>query len=62
MRDIAILDGDSLYGSTAIIGWGQGFQSHILVKEDDGSHIHYVYVFYIYEYMVCLDIYLSLVV
>ena len=38
-----------------------GFQAHILFKKEDGSHIGYVLFYYIFEYMVCLNIYLSLV-
>ena len=37
-----------------------GLQTHILFKEEDGNHIDYVWVYDISEYMVCLDIYLSL--
>ena len=39
-----------------------GLKAHILFKEEDGSHINYIWVYNISEYMVCLDIYLSLVV
>ena len=62
MRDNAVLHGDYLCECSAFFGWAQGLQAHILFKEEDGCHIHYVWVYYLSEYMVCLDIYLSLVV
>ena len=60
MRHIVVLDGDALHGSSAIIGWGLGFGSSYLIKGREGNHIHYVDVYDISKYMVCLDIYLSL--
>ena len=33
MKDNTVLDGDALYGRK---------QAHILFKEEDGNHIHYV--------------------
>ena len=56
MKDIVVLYGDSLHGSSAIIGWGLGFEAHFLYKEEDGSHISLGIGYYISEYMVCLDI------
>ena len=50
MEVVLLLDGAS------------GLQAHILFKEEDGNHIDHVYIFDIFEYMVYLDIYISLAI
>ena len=62
MRDNAVLDGDTLHGSSVINGWGLGFGSSFLIKLRGWKPYYYVMICYVLDYMVCLDIYLSLAV
>ena len=56
MRDIAVLYGDALRGSSVINEWGLGFGSSFLIKGRGWQPYSLCIGYYIFEYMVCLDI------
>ena len=46
----------------SLIDGAYRLEAHFLYKEEDDNHIIHVMICYVLDYMVCLDIYLSLAV
>ena len=62
MRHNAVLDGDSLCERSDLIGGGLGFASSCLIKGREWKNWRLLMFIIFSEYMVCLDIYLSLAI
>ena len=62
MGNNAILDGNALGECSDLFGWGLGFASSYSIQGRGWQPYEVVYVYDISKYMVCLDIYLSIVV